>query len=640
MTRRPTIPTLAVLALGILGASLLSILLTWPTAARLDAAVLGSPDADGMKHLWTLWWTRSRVLVDHASLFQNPYFNHPAGMEFWPIEPLNGLLAVLLGFLPLIAATNLTALLNLTLTGLCGALLGWDLTRSSTDRGLLGALLGGLVLQASSFSLYSLHVGVGELQHLWILPLGIFLQRRLVLTLGWGHVISLGLTLGVGSVACFYYGLFLALALLVLGVIALLVRPRQDAHPWRLRARLLLRLCVAALLAGAVAWPALRAFSTSYGQKDIPGTSLVAYVFEEGHGQPLSDPPSARLQPEHLVQGRASIRQSGGREERAYGGGRLLGVPLLLVSLVALARRPREAAPLLAVALVGLVLALGSYLSTDAEDVLVSGRKLRLPFLFLNRLIGFGAEPVHFPVRFLTHVALAAMASLALSGLTGPARLLLLGIGLLNPLDVHWRQSLPYPLPSFVPTRLDGLDVASVGSPRPRQGNAPAAPQAVFDLSAAWRPDVEARFVTMSAQMLHGRPIQAIPIERLEFYASDGPDFVDALELSRTLAPLYGGLASSGEPTDARQDLFLLQEHGFAAILVTSIGGRENLSAPLRRMLTALCGEPLASSDNYVLHAIPEVTATEEERAAWRAALESRWTRRRRAPSSFGPQRR
>jgi hypothetical protein len=51
-------------------------------------------------------------------------------------------------------------------------------------------------------------------------------------------------------------------------------------------------------------------------------------------------------------------------------------------------------------ALLGALLAMGSYLVVNGEVVeLAGGSRVRLPFFFLNRALGYVAEPLNFPVR-------------------------------------------------------------------------------------------------------------------------------------------------------------------------------------------------------------------------------------------------
>ncbi len=184
--------------------------LTWPTIAHLDYATLGSVHADGMKHLWTLWWMRGSVWEEGRIPFETTLVNYPVGMELYPIEPLNGLLAIALPFLPIVLLSNVLVLLNMTLTGVAGAWFGRVLSGS-----FWGGLLAGTLLEGSAVMAFFVHVGVGELLHLWWLPLGLgclLMARR---TLAWRWFAALTGCLVGAMLSCFYLGFFLALAVAV-----------------------------------------------------------------------------------------------------------------------------------------------------------------------------------------------------------------------------------------------------------------------------------------------------------------------------------------------------------------------------------------------------------------------------------------
>lgn len=603
----------------------LTVILTWPVAFRPNAAVLGSPDADTMKHLWTLWWIRRVVAFDRGFPFHTDYLNFPVGMDLWPVEPLNGLLAVFLWPLPLVVVANGLALANLTLDGLCGALLGREASGSPW-----GGIVGGFLLQTSSFALFTLHVGVGELQHLWVLPLGLTLGLRLVRTGLWRWALATGAALAFAVIACFYHGFFLALGLLVLGAWAVLVgEGPAERGPVRRRLALASRLAVAALLAAAVAVPWSRAFSTSYGLDTRPPVSLPDYVLKAGYGQPVTDPVSARLQPEDLVWSPSWTDAS--RDLRAYGGGRLLGLPLLVLAAVGLWRRPRQALPLLAMGALGVLLALGSYLSIGGEEWTRGGTRYQLPFLYLNRALAFVGEPINFPVRFLalTSVALAAVgaAALAPGGRSRAWSLALGALALANGVDVGVRQLLPWPMPSF---SLPDLGFLVPLADHPRHG--------LVDLSVAWRSDRESRFQVMAAQMVHQHPVQAVPLERLEYFVRDGALLLASLKLVEDLEPAW-----QRKPVplvrDYRGDLHLLAERGFSEAMVTWQGGRGEIPSELTNGLEAIFGTPLLEAGATVVYRIPAVEATPEEKDAWREEYRLRLDAARKADATIGPQR-
>ena len=139
---------------------------------------------------------------------------------------------------------------------------------------------------------------------------------------------------------------------------------------------------------------------------------LMNYI-TKNYGQPVTDPPSARLETTHLY---TPNRKPQSREESAYGGGRYLGILPIMIAIAGIIRRPKEGLPWLGVALVGILFAYGTYYTVDGEIVKQNGVRLVMPIFWLNRALGYIAEPLNFPIRFLamTAVALAGMASLAI----------------------------------------------------------------------------------------------------------------------------------------------------------------------------------------------------------------------------------
>ena len=361
---------------------LLSVLLTWPGVLHLNSEVIGSPDADGGKHFWTLWWIKHNVVALNSIPHQTTLVNFPEGMALYPIEPLNGLGVSLLFFLPLVLATNLLALINMSLTGFFGGLLGRELTGSKN-----AGLVCGILLQSSAFSMFTLHAGVGELQHLWWLPVCFLLWHRLRSRLQWRYSVGLGLALASATLSCFYYGLFAGMGVALLSLSTLWAGRKTP--------KLLLQYAIAAGLGLAIVLPVSSQFASSFGEGEPPRVGLVTYITDASHGQPVTDPPSARLQLSDLVQ--SADRALASREEIAYAGGRYLGLPALILLVTALVLVPRRMIPWLLVGITGVVFGLGSYLVSGGEvATTAAGARYEMPFLFLNRALGYLVEPVNF----------------------------------------------------------------------------------------------------------------------------------------------------------------------------------------------------------------------------------------------------
>ena len=134
----------------------LAVVLTWPIVLNISGSALGSQHADGMKHLWTLWWMRSSIWDYGQFPFSTDLINYPTGMDLYPIEPLNGLVANMLPFLSIITVSNILVLVNMTLTGVCGSWFGRVLSGNRW-----GGLACGLCLKVlpSWHFLYMLELG-------------------------------------------------------------------------------------------------------------------------------------------------------------------------------------------------------------------------------------------------------------------------------------------------------------------------------------------------------------------------------------------------------------------------------------------------------------------------------------------------
>ena len=587
------------LAFVFAGSVAVAVALTWPTVLRLDEFVLGSPDADTMKHLWTLWWIRHSVVHEHGLPFSTELLNYPVGLDLWPIEPLNGLAAVAAPGLSVVTVSNLAAMVNLALTGVTAALLVHELTRSR-----LAAVLAGLLLEGSSYAAFVIHVGVGELQHLWLLPLGFWMLLRTTRTSSWRWALGLGGVVIFTVLASFYHGIFLATGLVVLGVDQIVA----STH-WR---RTLALLALAAGTAVIVTVPLTRVFAGSYGIDPDERGDLHSGLNGAWTSTEVEDR-TARLEPEQLFFGRLDWSAPDASQVRAYGGGRLLGFPLLGLVLVALWREPRRTLPWVAVAMVGIVLAMGSFASSGGRDLQPFGRAIVLPFAWLNFLLRVVAEPIHIHVRFLalTSTAIAVIAGLAVaSGLQGKRRLwsvLVVVLVLANLADVRLRQIVPWPMETFALPDFAALEFLAEDESR----------AGVLDLTAVWAREADSRRRVMAAQMVHGRPIQEVPIERVEYFAPDG------LRLAHSLRFLRDAYTTDQEEVPVsvlnyRADFLTLQEAGFSWLLVTSPDEGWQLSGATLQALTRTFGRPTIDADRILLFSLPRLDCSPAEAALLR----------------------
>ncbi len=544
----------------------LAVALTWPTVRYLDRAALGSVESDTVKHLWNLWWMRFEAFHGAPGMLTTAV-NFPDGMQLYPIEPLNGLVAVLLPLDPT-TLSNVLALGHVTLVGLCTAWLGLLVSESR-----LGAHAAGALAQCSAFVGFTLHVGVGELRQTWWIPLGLAVLLRAHQTRSWRWFLGLGITLGACVLSCFYHGLFLALAVSVWALLTL--RPSV---------KLLGGYLLAAAMGIGMTVPTLRSFSTTY-EGDPP-----AEVVEPGgatvHGYRRS---AAHL--DHLVTWRVAPAGDNYRQERAYTGGRYLGWGTLLLAVVGLVAAPRRALPWLAASAAGITLSLGSVIWWNEAMVKVDGRALVLPFAWLNATMAQHAEAINFPARFLAipSIALPVMAALAMRWRW---------LALLVPLaaiDMVAHDLVPWPramvsLPSMEGLSPEALAEAGIVGP-------------VADLGLAAESNEESRLRAVAMQVAGEAPSSGVPIERLDGWARSGRVWLSRHEITKLGNVADRRAVPMPEFHDLEADIAALRERGYTGVAITF---RELPTDPrVESVLNPLLGDPVRGEHALVWSLAP-----------------------------------
>ncbi|MBI1880563.1 MAG: hypothetical protein HYR94_20490 [Chloroflexi bacterium] len=134
---------------------LVSLVATWPVAARLQGWVPGF--GDWGQNMWALWWTRQALLTLKQSPFFTHYLFYPGGVTllFHPLDVADGLLALpLYGLLGGDVSYNLIVLLSFVLSGLGVYYLGLELRQ---QRG--AAFVAGLVFTLSPYHFLRLELG-------------------------------------------------------------------------------------------------------------------------------------------------------------------------------------------------------------------------------------------------------------------------------------------------------------------------------------------------------------------------------------------------------------------------------------------------------------------------------------------------
>lgn len=566
----------------------LAVATTWPAVRAWDRAALGTMEGDAPKHLWNLWWMR-RELAEGAPGLRTAWVNFPDGMEVFPIEPLNGLLAWVLPLDP-VPLSNLLALGHVTLLGLLAGWLG-----GLVSGRWAGAYAAGALAQCAAFTGFALHVGVGELRQVWLLPLGLGLQQLALRSGLWGWYLATGAAVGLTTIACLYHGFFLALAVLA---VALSTMTLARLPRW----------VVAGLLAILLVAVPVRVFAASWSPAGGADVMSFAAWMEAAARTPLETFPLEAAQVDELVTPRGTRDRVVEVQARIYGGGRYLGLVALLLAGIGVAAHPRRAAPWVVAALAGAVLAFGTVLWLDGEVVRVGGARVVLPLAWLNRVLGWVAEPVNFPARFLV-VPMIALAVLGALATRWRAAWVLVPLACA---DIVRHDQVPWPRRTFTLPEVGALAGAAgpgaVADLTPFAVPGPPPSGAVGDSIVARR-DRLSRTRAIAAQLVLSRPFDSMPVERMDYWATSGIVWLAAL-------PLTAGLGAATLPADPRPDLWLLRDRGFDRLLLTH-APEPRVGLPLDAALTALLGEPVRAAEATVWR-VPEVLATEEEAARWR----------------------
>lgn len=384
--------------------ALVALLFTYPTLVHPTQSIGGQVDA--RENYWNLWWTYRAVVELHHNPFDAFVMHHPFGLSlyFHTYNIVNGLLS-----LPFQLCCGTAFAYNVVNVGaFCVAALGmyalaWHLTRRRA-----AALVAGLIYAFSPYTAFHLDVGqtnliaVGWLPW-YLLPLWIGMRGRP----RW--LLVAALMLAVNALTDWHYVIFALVITAVLGL-AEAVRLRRPRAIVALASKLALvgagfALLVLPLLIPMVAElrrdPSARRPITD---SVLHSTDLVAFLLPSPLHPLWGGWATAifygRLVPPYIVGGIASF-----------------GVGSLLLALVALVRRAKDAAAFAALFCVAGVLALGPYLQVAGVNTSKTAHPIPLPFLVFRELPFM--DVLRIPSRFVLvmMLALAVLAALGLAQL-------------------------------------------------------------------------------------------------------------------------------------------------------------------------------------------------------------------------------
>ncbi|MCC6906175.1 MAG: hypothetical protein IT326_10060 [Anaerolineae bacterium] len=564
--------------------ALVTVIVTWPVTIRLRAGLAGDAGGDQLETMWILWHTREAMLAGHNpfvidTLAYPGVYLAPVRAAQW-VYPIASLPLTLL-FSPIVAY-NLTFLLGYMLTGYCGYLLCREVT---AHRG--AALLGGLAIM-----LWPLRVTHGLAGHMALANQSLTLLYMMML------LRTLRLPLPRRAAIT---GVLLALALMmhatllpyVLGpwtVLVVMIHLWQAAPRfggWPLWRALGIVAGVAFVLCLPFYLPTLRLLAGPTGQV-MEGGNLLFSVEPLSYLSPSPENPLLRalgMVPPYAPTILAANRQ----EIMAY-----LGLSVIVLAGVALARRWRDGLPWLAVALVAMLFALGPYLLWLRQPLVyrleATESFFTLPYATLTGTPFYAI--VRTPGRFnlLTGITLGVLVAFGARELLAwkPGSRAVSAVAVLG-LVMALEYTVLWPFPSFA------VEPAGAVS-RYLAGQEPGG--AVLNLPLGLRSQWPS---SMAQQINHGWPLVEGYVDRA---LPQPPGRIALLESVTTPPEAVGDILL---PLDPAEGAALLASERIRYVLVHrgSIGDE----AGRRAYLTGLLGGYTVEDENNVLFAVPEAGA-------------------------------
>lgn len=383
--------------LAVVATFLLAVIATWPIVIDPVGGLSGHPGNDVWNHIWGYWWVADEI--GHGR------FPLATTLQAWPgthalffIDLFGAIWTLPIQWLlgP-VAAYNASVFASFWAAGMASWALARHVLRTMYGEGDEAALLCAVAFAVSPHLLAQAYNGITETLTAGGLPLSAWLLLRMYERPTLARVVQAGCGVALCVAANWYYGLFAALASVVLMAAAAV--SRRERLQWR---RLPFALGGVGLLAGTLVSPILLGFSRSLDGAGAIVSRDPEFVWRSLITHNMTDV-EAMFHPGKFYS----------PDLKALHGEDLLIVVYLGWVLLALAglglwrmHRWRDRAPwILWVASFG-VLALGPYLYAFGDYQTIFDRRIPLPFLAFFEALPMFSRISH-PFRFVVPVELA-----------------------------------------------------------------------------------------------------------------------------------------------------------------------------------------------------------------------------------------
>ncbi len=369
------------------------IIVTWPTVLSLGSVLLGHPGNDTWNHVWGFWWVSREILDEGRWPGWTDLIAYPRGGSLYFIDTFNALLT-----LPLQVVFGPVVVHNLIIMGSLwfSAFSAWLLARH-VARSEAAALVAGMIYGFSPHILGQAENSITETINTGWLALYLLALFKLLEKPSLRRGLGAGATLVLCGLSNWYYGLFCALATVVLALHRLL------RHPYALQWKKILGLgLLGAIPFAPIALGGLLLLQSSMSAPDALVNRDPDFVWNSLLYHNMTDI-QCLFRPGHFQSPNLKA---------LYGENLLIVTYLGWVALLMAAwavwrwKCRHETGPWSWLALVFSIFALGPYLYAFGHYVEVGGRRIPLPFLAFFEALPIFSRISH-PFRFVVVVDLS-----------------------------------------------------------------------------------------------------------------------------------------------------------------------------------------------------------------------------------------